>query len=302
MNIRGVDRVFLGVDEIDAAQQFLRDFGLTEREKARHGAVFEALDGTDIVVRGAGDHSLPMAVGAATNAREIVWGVDSQQTLQALGAELSRDRQVTMASDGILRSLDDTGYAIAFQVTARHGYDAAQSLLNVAGAPPQRINRRIDFKAPHKARSLGHIVLYVPDLNAARDFYTKRLGFRITDAYRDRSCFLRAEGSTDHHNLFLIQKPEIPGGLHHIEFHFGDFNEVMMGGQRLSEKGWKTYSGPGRHVLGSNYFWYFKTPCGGAFELACDMDFVTDEWEAGEYDFTPDMVAAWSTSHTLYGH
>jgi catechol 2,3-dioxygenase-like lactoylglutathione lyase family enzyme len=302
MSIRGVDRVILGVEEIDAAHQFLRDFGLTEREKGRHGAVFEALDGTNLLLRGANDHSLPMPVGASTNAREIIWGIDSQETLQTIGSELSRDRQVAMGSDGILRSRDNTGYAIAFQVTARHSYDAPQPLLNLAGSPPQRANRRIDFSAPHKPRSLGHIVLYVPDLTSARDFYTKRLGFRITDAYRDRSCFLRADGSTDHHNLFLIQKPEIPGGLHHIEFHFGDFNEVMMGGRRLTEKGWKTYAGPGRHVLGSNYFWYFETPCGGALELACDMDYVTDDWEAGEWEYTPDVVAAWSTSYTMYGH
>ena len=299
MSIRGVDRVILGVEEMDAAQQFLGDFGLTRRETGQHGAVFEALDGTDLVLRGANDHGLPMAVGAATNAREIIWGVDSQATLQAVGAELSKDRQVAWGSDGILRSRDDTGYAVAFQVTTRHAYEATQQGLNVAGIAPQRQNRRVDFHAPHKARSLGHIVLYVPDLTAARDFYTKRLGFRVTDAYRDRSVFLRADGSTDHHNLFLIQKSDIPGGLHHIEFHFGDFNEVMMGGRRLTEKGWKTYSGPGRHILGSNYFWYFKTPCGGALELACDMDYVTDDWEAGEWDYTPDIVAAWST---LYGH
>ena len=302
MSIRGVDRVILGVEEMDAAQQFLRDFGLAERDKGTHGATFEALDGTNLVLRGARDHALPMAVGDTTNAREIIWGVDSAEALQAIGAELSKDRQVAFGSDGILRSRDNTGYAVAFQVTTRHGFDAAQPLLNVVGSSPNRVNRRIDFDAWHKPRSLGHIVLFVPDLAAARDFYTKRLGFRITDSYRERSCFLRADGSNDHHTLFLIQRPDIPGGLHHIEFHFGDFNEVMMGGQRLSEKGWKTQSGPGRHVLGSNYFWYFKTPCGGALELACDMDYVTDDWQAGEWDFTPDMVAAWSTSHTLYGH
>ena len=37
MSIRGVDRVILGVEEMDAAQRFLRDFGLTEREKGQRG-------------------------------------------------------------------------------------------------------------------------------------------------------------------------------------------------------------------------------------------------------------------------
>jgi catechol 2,3-dioxygenase-like lactoylglutathione lyase family enzyme len=302
MNIRGIDRVVLGVEEMDAAQQFLRDYGLTERERANSGATFEALDGTNLVLRGARDPALPMAVGSSTNAREIIWGVDSAETMQALGAELSKDRQVAMGADGVLRTRDDIGFGVGFQVTTRHAYDVKPTLLNSVGLPPQRRNQRIDFDAPHKARSLGHIVLYVPDLAGARDFYMQRLGFRLTDTYRDRSCFLRAPGSNDHHNLFLIQKEDFPGGLHHIEFHFGDFNEVMMGGRRLTENGWKTHTGPGRHVLGSNYFWYFKTPCGGALELACDMDYVTDDWEAGEWEYTPDVIAAWCTSYTLYGH
>jgi catechol 2,3-dioxygenase-like lactoylglutathione lyase family enzyme len=303
MNIVGVDQVVLGVEEMDAAQKFLRDFGLAERERGTHGATFEALDGTNLVLRDAADRGLPMAVGPATNAREIVWGVGSAQELQRLAAELSKDRQVSMGADGVLRTHDDTGYALGFRPTTRHAFDARPVLINALGQKPQRPpNQRIDFSAPHLPRSLGHIVLYVPDLDRARDFYTERLGFRVTDSYRDRSCFLRAQGSHDHHNLFLIKKEDIPGGLHHIEFHVGDFNEVMMGGRRLTEKGWKTYVGPGRHVLGSNYFWYFKSPLGGSMELACDMDFVTDDWEAKEWEYSTDVIAAWCTSYTLYGH
>jgi catechol 2,3-dioxygenase-like lactoylglutathione lyase family enzyme len=303
MAIRGVDRVVLSVEELDAAKRFLGDFGLTQVEKGAKGATFEALDGTDLVLRDSGDRSLPMAVGAATNAREIIWGVDDAEQLQKIGAELSKDRQLMLGSDGILRTTDNTGYGIAFQVTTRHSYDAKPALANAAGVPPVRPkNQRVDFSAPHRPRSIGHIVLWVPDLDRARDFYTERLGFRLTDSYRNRSCFLRAEGSNDHHNLFLIKKDDIPGGLHHIEFHVGDFNEVMMGGRRLTEKGWKTYVGPGRHTLGSNYFWYFKTPCGGAMELACDMDYADDDWEAREWEYSDDVIAAWCTSYTLYGH
>ena len=244
MAIRGVDRVILGVEEMDAAKRFLSDFGLTQIEKGAKGATFEALDGTDLVLRDTGDRSLPMAVGAATNAREIIWGVDSAEELQKIGAELSGDRQVMLGSDGILRTTDNTGYGIAFQVTARHAYDAKPALANAAGLPPVRPkNRRVDFSAPHRPRSIGHIVLWVPDLDRARDFYTERLGFRLTDSYRNRSCFLRAEGSNDHHNLFLIKKEDIPGGLHHIEFHVGDFNEVMMGGRRLTEKAGPSHAG-----------------------------------------------------------
>src|SRR5262249_33404034 len=177
MNIRGVDRVILGVEEMDAAQRFLRDFGLTEIERGESGATFEALDGTNVVLRGAADRSLPLAVGAPTNAREIIWGGDGGGELQKLGAELSKDRPVAMGLDGVLRTRDDTGYGIAFQVTGRRAYDAKPGLINVAGLPPQRkANQRVDFKAPHRPRSIGHIVLFVPELERARDFYIERLG------------------------------------------------------------------------------------------------------------------------------
>ena len=303
MSIVGIDRAVLGVDEMADARRFFTDFGLTEREHGTAGATFEALDGSQVALRRAADPNLPLAVGAPVNARETIWGVRSAQDLERLGAELSRDRQVALGSDGVLRTIDESGFGIGFQVTKRHSFDAKPALVNAAGVPPHRpINTRVDFTAPHRPRSIGHIVFWVPDLDAARDFYTKRLGFRVTDTFRGRSCFLRADGSNDHHNLFLIKRENAPGGLHHIEFHVSDFNEIMLGGKRLTEKGWQTYTGPGRHTLGSNYFWYFKSPCGGAMELAADMDYVTDDWKPGEWDYVPDVVAAWSTTYASSGH
>ena len=54
----------------------------------------------------------------------------------------------------------------AFQVTTRTRSTPA-GVYQCGGLPPQRgPNQRIDFEAPHRPRSLGHIVLYVPDLDA----------------------------------------------------------------------------------------------------------------------------------------
>ena len=303
MKIMGIDRAVLAVEEMDDAKRFLQDFGLTEVELGTAGSNFETLNGTDVVLRGANDAGLPAAVGPLAGIRETIWGVSDAAELQKIGNELSRDRQVTQGNDGVLRSTDATGYGIGFQVTTRHHFDAPLAAVNTCGQAPQRPrNSRIDFKAPLRPRSLGHVVLYVPDLEAATRFYIDRLGFRLSDSYRGHSTFLRAAGSNDHHNIFLFKKDDVPGGLHHLEFHVTDFNEVMVGGQRLADKGWQTAFGPGRHILGSNYFWYFKTPCGGAMELAADMDFCDDDWVAGEYDFSPDMVAGWTTTYGKFGH
>ena len=296
MSIIGVDCAILGVEEMDDAKRFCRDIGLTEAESGSAGGTYLTQDGTGLLLRRAADPGLPGAVGPRVNARETVWGVAAAADIETIAAELAKDRQIQRGADGALRTTDDGGFPIAFRVTVRHAYPAVPARANAPGLPPQRPrNARIDFAAPVRPRSIGHIVFYVDDLAVSTAFYTERLGFRITDSYRGRSVFLRAPGSHDHHNLFLIERAQAPG-LHHVEFHVTDFNEVMTGGKRLTERGWKTVYGPGRHVLGSNYYWYFHTPCGGAMELAADIDWVDDDWVAGEWDYTPDMVSAWQTT------
>ena len=51
---------------------------------------------------------------------------------------------MSMGPDGVLRTCDETGYALAFQVTSRHAFEARPVLFNAAGQPPQRApNQRI---------------------------------------------------------------------------------------------------------------------------------------------------------------
>ena len=72
-----------------------------------------------------------------------------------------------------------------------------------------------------------------------------------------------------------------------------DFDDVCVGGEYLETKGWKSLTGPGRHIIGSNYFWYFHNPCGGMVEYYADMDYLTDEWVPREWEFSADTVAKW---------
>jgi catechol 2,3-dioxygenase-like lactoylglutathione lyase family enzyme len=297
MKILGIDRIVLGVDEMTEAQRFLTDFGLEETESGREGASFATQDGTELVLRHAKDSALQPAVGPEATAREIIWGVESAAELDRIAAELGRDRNVVLEAGGLLRTIDDSGFGVGFQVSQRKAFGATPALANAHGLPPQRPrNVRADLTGPVRPRGLGHIVLFVNNLEAAERFYTERLGFRVSDRFRGRGVFLRAAGSHDHHTLFLIQRPDQPGGLHHIECHVSDFNEVMRGGASLSRKGWATQHGPGRHILGSNYFWYFRAPFGGALELGADMDWVDDDWQAGEWDLSPEMTAAWTAT------
>ena len=116
MHILGLEFLVFGVDDLPGARQFLLDYGLDELGyDDAEGGVYSALDGTGLVMRAAGDPSLPpLPPKAATPClRETVYGVDNQATLEAIKAELERDRTVRTAADGSIHCLDDSGFGIA---------------------------------------------------------------------------------------------------------------------------------------------------------------------------------------------
>lgn len=285
MNITGPEKLIMGVEDLAECRRFLNIFGLRELEHGATGATFEALDGSSVDLRLVDDPSLPAAHVPGPTLRAAVWGVKDKSDLDAIAGELSKDRQVKW-SDGVLQSVDDDQNAIYFRVSQRRPYEAtAAYAINVAGLPPARLNRRVSFEEQTPARQMGHVVYWTKDPKEAIKFYRDRLGFRITDSFTNNAgVFARAKGHSDHHSVFLMQKTDAPPCFQHAEFTFGDAQDVIVGGYRLSKAGYKTAFGPGRFELGSNWFWYLKTPMGGAFELGADMDQLDDNWVAGEFD------------------
>jgi catechol 2,3-dioxygenase-like lactoylglutathione lyase family enzyme len=286
MSIVGLDSLVFGVDDVDAATKFLVDYGIIEAERATSGATLEGLDGTSIVVRSAADASLPMPNAPTPNLRETIYGVADEAALEKIGAELSKDRAVKPTSSGLLRTVDDAGFALAFRVTVRRPFAAPPGLTNRPGSKPQRppnvLGTRDDMR--FTARSLSHVVYFVPDVPKAEKFYTERLGFRVSDVFTGpggmrAGVFLRPAGTLEHHSLFLLQSfhPQMVG-LNHFTYHFGSVDEVLHAGWRFQQRGYRSFWGPGRHIFGSNYFWYFNSPFGGAIEFDADMDLHDDSW------------------------
>lgn len=295
MDIIGLNAAVLGVEDVDASKRYCADFGLSPVESGSNGLNAEALDGTQLVIRAANDTSLPASIAAPPNLRETVWAVRDNSVIDSIGAELSKDRQVRHDSDGGLHSYDDSGYPIAFQASYRRPYKAEPVLINVAGFPPQRPPNQVacDPNAPVKPRTFSHIVYFVPELEKAERFYAERLGFVVTDRFTGCGSFLRPAGTAEHHNLFLMKVPHMAVGLNHMAFHVGSGHEVMHAGTQFQRKGWKPFWGPGRHIFGSNYFWYFNSPFGGAMEFDADMDVHDDSWKPREAPMVDATAAIW---------
>ena len=119
MNIVGLQSVIYGAEDVDAATRFQEDWGLELVDKGAKGSDFKLPDDTSVHIRQIDDDSLPPASVPGSTAREVIWGAADKETLDAIGAELSKDRDVTVDSEGGLHSYDDLGYRIGFRVTTR---------------------------------------------------------------------------------------------------------------------------------------------------------------------------------------
>ncbi|HEU4625151.1 MAG TPA: VOC family protein [Steroidobacteraceae bacterium] len=289
MNIVGPDELVFGVEDLDVCARYLRDYGLAPAEDPSGATRLEALDGTAVVLRAASDRSLPPPTSATCLLRETIYGVADDASLDAIAAELSKDREVSRARDGSIACFDDMGFALRFRRTRRRAYTAPPDLTNAPGHPPQRPPNQIGAQqdmivAP---RTLSHLVLFVPDAAKAEKFYA-RLGFRTTDRFTGVGPFMRPAGTLEHHTLFMIQTPAFLKGLEHFTFHVGSVTELMLAGARFEAKGYETFWGPGRHVFGSNWFWYFNSPLGCHVEYDADMDLHDDSWVPREAPATAD--------------
>ena len=275
MNILGLDTLVFAVDELDACATYLIDYGLKPVGKGR----FEALDGTGVMLLTTSAPDWPVQMGAKNALRKTVYGVADGPSLEAIGTELTRDREVRELADGSLECMDDMGFVLGFQVTVRRPIELPAELVNSPGARPQRgINVvGVDENAPALPRTLSHVVYFVPDAAKAEGFYT-RIGFRCTDRLLGAGPFMRPNGSLEHHTLFLIETPPAMKGCEHFTFHVGGPTEMMQAGTRFVGKGHRSFWGPGRHYMGSNWFWYFDSPLGCHVEYDADMDLHDDGW------------------------
>lgn len=280
MNIIGPDKIVFGVDDLATCQQFVIDYGLTQQDDYN----YIALDGTGIEIRQMDDPSLPAALPTSTMLRKTIYGVADQATVDAIHAELSKDREVKTLQDGSIEAIDDLGFVIGFQITIRTELDLPAEMVNAPGEKQKRAVNDIgvskDFTP--KPRSLSHVVYFVPDVVKAEKFYAERLGFVTTDRFTNTGPFMRPAGTLDHHTLFFLQTPPFMQGLEHFTFHMSGPTEVSQAGYAMVEKGYQSFWGPGRHIFGSNWFWYFKSPFGCNIEYDADMDLHDDTWEARE--------------------
>ena len=291
-SITGIDAAVFGVLDLRKAARFLDDWGLRRARSGRSGADYRCVDRSEVIVRAADSRELPPAVEPGSTLREIVWGVASRRSLDAIASGLARDRGVTEDPDGTVHSVDDMGLAIGFRLSRRVTLRSRPAAFNTPGCAV-RVDRHAPYYERAVPREISHVVLGVPDIRAVERFYCGRLGFRVSDRYVGRAVFLRAAPAGNHHHLFVLNSADRKVRFNHIAFKVRDIHEVIGGGQALAARGWETHAGPGRHYPSSACFWYFRSPLGGAAEYAADEDMVTPRWRPRRFVMRPENFSEW---------
>jgi catechol-2,3-dioxygenase len=129
---------------------------------------------------------------------------------------------------------------------------------------------------------LNHAVLYVSDLDRSVDFYTGVLGFEEIDRRPGQMAFLRARGSTNHHDLGLAsvgadapRPPRGSTGLYHLAWQVPTIDDLAAAIPALRQAG--ALTGASDH--GATKSLYAADPDGNEFELMWMVP--REEW--GEY-------------------
>ena len=148
----------------------------------------------------------------------------------------------------IARLTDPDGFvveAVAGQTAVEVLPAPASEPWNHGGVYPRRsVWRRVPKGASH-VRRLGHVVLGVADFRRSEAWYKDRFGFITSDEIQPApgvaiGAFMRADRGdepSDHHTLFLMERPAPPGFMHGA-FEVRDLDDLMTGHDHLVAQGY----------------------------------------------------------------
>jgi catechol-2,3-dioxygenase len=117
---------------------------------------------------------------------------------------------------------------------------------------------------------LNHAVLFVRELDRAVDFYRRAFGFEEIAREGGMMAFLRAPGSSNHHDLGLMavgpnapRPPRGSVGLYHLAWEVPTIDDLASGAETLGELG--ALTGASDH--GATKSLYGHDPDGNEFEV-----------------------------------
>ena len=214
------------------------------------------------------------------------WEVGDAQSLDELAGKLEtagvavRREPASLADQRFVRGLISFRDPAGNRLEAFYGPSLAETLFS----PGRSIS---GFRTG--AEGLGHVVLMVPDFEAALAFYRDLLGFQISDYMRTpKICFLHV--NTRHHSLALFENPR--QGMHHLLIELYSLDDVGQG-YDIAQSADRVKVSLGRHNNDYMTSFYMQTPSNFLIEYG---------WGGREVDVATWQPIEMSTLASFWGH
>lgn len=289
VSIIGIASLVYGVDDVGESARFFDDFGLKLEEKHEGVVTFRLREGSSVVIRHESDARLPKTQMVGTGVREVIWGVTNQEALDRLADGLGKDHSVTSDEHGTVHFVAPFGIPMGLRVFEKKPVVSAPDPVNAPGRI-NRLNQHRKWRRRAYPSGISHAVFAIPEYLAGYVYMRDRLGFRLSEDQCGFGCYLRADGSYNHHNFLLLNASAPLDGndgnvrFHHANFAVEDIDELMIGANYMLRQGWeKSHYGLGRHRIDSALFYYLPCPAGGEAEYGADTDYIDDAWVPREW-------------------
>ena len=129
------------------------------------------------------------------------------------------------------------------------------------------------------ALGMGHINLFASDYEQSADFYTRVLGFRLTDSYHvgpDQT--VNFFHTNPRHHTVGVMKVAPFDGVHHIMFEATELDMVGQAYDRVMAAGCKITASLGRHSNDRIVSFYVESPSGVEVEIGWGAITVGPDW------------------------
>jgi hypothetical protein len=286
--------------DVGKMDPFLQDFGLLPCGPS-------ADNGNSRFYRSYG--SLPYGVELIPSERDAFVGFGlvarSRSDLERLAVAVNKPIEAIEGPGGgvRVRLFDPAG----FRVDLIHGFEPVEAVATrdpIAQFNSPGVNRRINAGvrtevAPSPVLRFGHVVLQTPLFGETLMWYMSHFGLIPTDMQTlpdgtPALAFCRLDRGSepaDHHTVALVAGPAAK--MLHVSTETVDLDAIGQGQQFLWSKGWEHFWGMGRHLLGSQFYDYWKDPVGDEWEHYADGDVMTADYPTGLHPLTLGGLWAW---------
>lgn len=244
--------------------------GLEEAGDAGKGSLLLGMDGYH--------HRFQLSEGGADDIGFVGWQVDSADDLAAIATRLEA------AGIGVTQgTVEETEKRHVRELISFADPDGHRNEVFIG---PEKAARTRESRFVADDLGLGHLVLFVHDLDRTMNFYTSLLGFRVSDYVNNahfKLGFLHC--NPRHHSIAFGQFPAAKQKIHHFMLQTREIDPVGRAFDEANSGVAPLVTTLGRHSNDEMVSFYMRNPSGFAVEYGWGAREIDDAcWEVMEYN------------------